>query len=65
MDGYNGVLFEPGNARDLARAIRLLLAAPAQSEAMGRNGQQQVYEIWNNDSQTADLLSFYEQLCKR
>ena len=64
-DGYNGVLFEPGSARDLARAIRLLLAAPAQGEAMGRNGQQQVYEIWNNGSQTADLLSFYEQLCKR
>ena len=55
-DGYNGVLFEPGSARDSARAIRSLLAAPAQSEAMGRNGQQQVYEIWNNDSQTVDLL---------
>jgi glycosyltransferase involved in cell wall biosynthesis len=64
-DGYNGVLFEPGNAHDLARAIRLLLAAPAQREAMGRHGQQQVYEIWNNSIQTADLLSFYEQLCKR
>jgi glycosyltransferase involved in cell wall biosynthesis len=64
-DGYNGVLFEPGSARDLARAIRLLLAAPAQGEAMGRNGQQQVYESWNNSSQTIDLLSFYEQLCKR
>jgi glycosyltransferase involved in cell wall biosynthesis len=63
-DGYNGVLFEPGNARDLARAIRLLLAAPAQGEAMGRNGQQQVYESWNNSSQTTDLLSFYAQLCK-
>jgi hypothetical protein len=49
----------------LARAIRLLLAAPAQREAMGRHGQQQVYEIWNNSIQTADLLSFYEQLCKR
>jgi hypothetical protein len=49
----------------LARAIRLLLATPAQGEAMGRNGQQQVYEIWNNSSQTADLLSFYEQLGKR
>ena len=64
-DGHNGVLFEPGSARDLARAIRSLLAAPAQGEAMGRNGQRQVYEIWNNASQTVDLLSFYVQLCER
>jgi glycosyltransferase involved in cell wall biosynthesis len=64
-DGYNGVLFEPGSACDLARAIRVLLAAPSQGEAMGRNGQQQVYESWNNSGQTAELLSFYEQLWKR
>ena len=64
-DGYNGILFEPGSAPDLARAIRLLLAAPAQGEAMGRNGQQQVCETWNNSSQTAGLLSFYKQLGKR
>jgi glycosyltransferase involved in cell wall biosynthesis len=65
MDGHNGILFEPGSARDLARAIRLLLATPAQGEIMGCNGQQQVYEMWNNSSQTANLLSFYNQLCKR
>jgi glycosyltransferase involved in cell wall biosynthesis len=65
VDGYNGVLCAPGSARDLARAIRFLLATPTQSEAMGRNGQRQVYETWNNSSQTANLLSFYEQLCKR
>ena len=50
--------------RALARAIRLLLAAPAQGEAMGRNGQQQVYESWNNSSQTTGLLHFYTQLGK-
>jgi glycosyltransferase involved in cell wall biosynthesis len=65
MDGYNGVLFEPGSACDLARAIRLLLAAPSQGAAMGHNGQRQVYESWNNSGQTAELLSFYEQLWKR
>jgi glycosyltransferase involved in cell wall biosynthesis len=63
-DGYNGVLFEPANVRDLARAIRALLEAPEKCEIMGRRGQQQVYQTWNNDSQATGLQSFYEQLCK-
>jgi glycosyltransferase involved in cell wall biosynthesis len=63
-DGYNGVLFEPASARDLARAIQSLIERPERCDAMGRNGQQQVHEVWNNDSQAAGLIGFYEQICK-
>jgi glycosyltransferase involved in cell wall biosynthesis len=64
-DGYNGVLFEPANAHSLAHAIRSLIAAPERCKVMGRNGQQQVYGAWNNQSQAAGLISFYEEICKK
>ena len=39
VDGETGVLFEAGNADDLARKVLALLGDPAQGEAMKRNGR--------------------------
>lgn len=38
-DGKSGLLFEPGNRRDLTAKLRQLLACPAQMERMGRYGR--------------------------
>lgn len=64
-DGKNGVFFEPTSPRDLARAIRYLVDSPAMCHVMGRNGQEQVYQVWNNKSQVDGLIDFYERICTR
>jgi glycosyltransferase involved in cell wall biosynthesis len=37
-DGYNGLLFRPGDAGDLAEKLRRLLSDGALREHLGRNG---------------------------
>jgi glycosyltransferase involved in cell wall biosynthesis len=64
-DGITGKLFEPSSPADLARAIRFLLERPQEAEAMGRQGQQFVYEKWNNDRQVEGLVGFYERISAR
>jgi glycosyltransferase involved in cell wall biosynthesis len=64
-DGENGVLFYPSSSKDLARAIRFLLEQPEKIAAMGRLGQQLVYEEWNSDQQIDQLVHFYERVHHR
>jgi glycogen synthase len=40
VDGWNGVLFPPGDVKSLAAAISELLSSPAKAHAFGRNGLQ-------------------------
>jgi glycosyltransferase involved in cell wall biosynthesis len=61
-NGKNGLSFNPSSARDLARVIEKLLASPAQCQAMGRYGNEQVSTDWNNDRQIDSLVSFYERI---
>ncbi len=64
-DGQNGLFFNPLSAVDLARAIRHLVESPSLCDVMGKNGQKQVYDEWNNDRQIAGLVSLYERICRR
>jgi len=43
-DGRSGLLTEPGDAADLARALRAALADPGWTAALGRNGRQRIWE---------------------
>ena len=61
-DGKNGLLFDPSSPQDLARAIHWLIERPEEAEAIGRHGQQQIYEHWNNDHQVDRLIQFYERI---
>jgi glycosyltransferase involved in cell wall biosynthesis len=61
----NGLLFDPSSAQDLAQTIRSLLERPVEREGMGRYGQKQVYDEWNNDRQIDSLIQFYEQIAKK
>ncbi len=63
--GDNGLLFQATSAPDLAQAIRQLLDRPDQCAMMGRCGQQQVQETWNNDCQVNELIKFYEYIRKK
>ncbi len=62
--GENGILFQATSASDLAQAIQQLLDRPDQGAGMGRQGQQQVQEKWNNDCQVTELITFYEYIRK-
>jgi glycosyltransferase involved in cell wall biosynthesis len=62
QDETNGLLFNPRNPEDLARAIRRLVESPRECHRMGTNGQTQVFESWNNDRQIDTLVNFYAQI---
>ena len=61
-DGKNGLLFDPSSPSALAQAIRSLLERPAEREAMGRQGQELIFNAWNNDRQIDGLIRFYRQI---
>jgi len=57
-----GLLFEPGNANDLARSIEWMLEHPARAAQMGQNGRAAVVERFNNCGEVRKLLRFCAQL---
>ena len=61
-DGKNGLLFDPSSPSALAQAISSLLERPAELEAMGQQGQELIFNAWNNDRQIDGLIRFYRQI---
>jgi glycosyltransferase involved in cell wall biosynthesis len=59
-DGVNGLLFKPGDARDLARALEELLADPDRQAAMGAAGRQIVQERFTAERHVAALMQAYD-----
>jgi glycosyltransferase involved in cell wall biosynthesis len=60
-DGVNGLLFTPGDARDLARKIEWATAHPAHMRRMGQSARQE-YELHYTPQRNHDLLmGIYEQ----
>lgn len=62
IDGWNGLLFEPGNATELAQKIQCLLDQPGLAGEMGRNGRERVEEINNPETHYAQTMAVYERL---
>jgi glycosyltransferase involved in cell wall biosynthesis len=61
-EGKNGLLFSPGDPRQLAERITYLLVHSEERAAMGRAGRRAVEESWNNETQLGALVSFYENI---
>ena len=59
-DGYNGLLFEPGNPIDLAAKARWLLDHPEKCARMGRNARQDFEEKYTADVNYRQLLEIHE-----
>lgn len=64
VNGENGYLFSPASSSELADRIADLLAKPELCQSMGQAGQRLVQERWNNESQVAALIRFYEALLR-
>ena len=59
-DGETGLLVEPGDPADLARALAHLAADPAATRRMGRAARAVYERRWSEPVTTASLLSVYD-----
>jgi glycosyltransferase involved in cell wall biosynthesis len=61
-DGEQGLLFSPESPESLASGIQFMMEHPQERERMGRLGQKQVSEDWNNETQIDRLIRFYKKI---
>src|SRR5271168_1254844 len=61
-EGKSGLLFEAGNAADLADKVRRLRAAPAEGEAMGRRGRQLAETEYGPQKSYDSLMQIFTQV---
>ncbi len=64
-DGVTGLLFEPGNVRELAAKLRLIWDDAALCRRLGAAGRQDVMENLNEDTCFKDLLRVYEEVVEQ
>ena len=57
-----GLLVEPSDPHEVARAIAWLLNHPAEADEMGRKGRRAVYEHYSWDTQGENLVRLYERI---
>jgi glycosyltransferase involved in cell wall biosynthesis len=60
-DGGNGILFEPGNATELAEGILRLAVDPALRRAMGRAGREKAVREYDKSKLVQEIVRVYEQ----
>ena len=60
-DGVTGLLFEPGNAADLAEKIRYLWDRPALCRQMGRAGREKALREYSPEKYYERLMAVYER----
>ncbi|HEX5130389.1 MAG TPA: glycosyltransferase family 4 protein, partial [Usitatibacter sp.] len=61
-DGVNGLLFEPGNARDLAEKVSRLWNDAALCRRLGSAAREKAAALWAPAAHVKGLLSVYEPL---
>jgi glycosyltransferase involved in cell wall biosynthesis len=61
----NGLLFTPGDERELAACLRWMWDHPTQARMMGRNGRQKFVRAYNAEVHYAQLLPLYERVRNR
>jgi glycosyltransferase involved in cell wall biosynthesis len=61
-DGVTGLLFEPGNAHDLAGKLLRLLESPTESRAMGQAGYERLRTQFGIDVNAARTMAVYDEL---
>jgi glycosyltransferase involved in cell wall biosynthesis len=64
-DGQEGLLFQTGNAEELAEKIRHLLMSPEERSSMGRAARTKVMEQFHPTKHYERILTIYEKLLAR
>ncbi len=60
-DGVDGLLFEPGNARDLAEKVTRLWNDPELCRRLGQNGRAKAQRLWNPEAHVKGLSETYSK----
>lgn len=63
-DGKNGLLFEPGNAKDLRDKIGRLSRHPEEAHVMGRYARRCVQEKYSPEQHYGQLIAIYSEALK-
>jgi glycosyltransferase involved in cell wall biosynthesis len=63
--GENGLLFRPGDAKDLAAKIETLLDAPALAQRLGRQAVLDCHERYRPEIVANQMLGFYTRVLRR
>jgi len=61
-NGRSGLLVSPGDARELAAALSLLLNNPELGRTLGRQARSRAVRRWDGSRMVADILGVYEEL---
>jgi glycosyltransferase involved in cell wall biosynthesis len=61
-EGFNGLLYAPGNYKELAEKIKYLYENPDIARLMGRNGQRWALERFTKDRFSDEVLAILKQL---
>jgi glycosyltransferase involved in cell wall biosynthesis len=64
VDGVSGLLFEPGNAEDLARALRSALSDTASAERMGIAGYERLLEEFSIAAHVRRIQEVYRAVMR-
>lgn len=59
-DGVDGLLFEPGDAAELARHVQRLWSDPALATRLGQAARAKAMRLWRPESHLARVLAVYE-----
>jgi len=59
-DGETGLVFEPGNAADLAAKVQWIWEHPREAEAMGARARERVQQEYSEDRYFTRLMAVYE-----
>ncbi len=61
----NGLLFDPGNADDLARKVEQILQNPEQNITMGKTSREMYQEKYSPEKNVEQLTALYQTVLKR
>ncbi len=64
-EGKTGLLFEPGNANDLASKINMLWNNPKLCNTMGQAGRAKAMQEYSEPAYTKGLMEIYQQAINR
>lgn len=61
IEGFNGLMYEPGNYVDLANKIKELVDDPDKAIVMGNNGKRLAIEKYSRDNCVTKIFEIFEQ----
>ncbi|WP_430936993.1 glycosyltransferase family 4 protein [Saccharicrinis sp. 156] len=64
-DNFNGLLFDPGNVKDLANKIEYLYDNPNIARGFGKNGYKKLQDLYTPDIYYKSLIALYQSLIKK